>query len=259
MVPPLSILFMAVSATVAIGLPVALFLIWRRRYNLRLIPALVGAGMFVLFALVLEQLLHMVVLNPSADGSIALRESSPFLFALYGILAAGIFEETARLIAFMFLKRRYTGVGTGLSYGIGHGGIEAILLIGLAMINNIVFSVMINNGSAAALSDLPQVATAIDSLVNMDPHLFLLGGLERIAAIATQISLSVLVWIAVSKRRIWLYPVAIALHALTDLPAVLAQVGALNNMLLVEAILFVLAAALVAITVRIYRKATSKN
>jgi uncharacterized membrane protein YhfC len=70
---------MAISALIAIGLPVGLFLVWRRRFKLKLVPALVGAGMFFVFVLILEQLLHVVVLQPAADGSIALRQSAPLL------------------------------------------------------------------------------------------------------------------------------------------------------------------------------------
>jgi uncharacterized membrane protein YhfC len=259
MVPTLSILNMVIAAAIAIGLPVALFLMWKKRYDLKLIPLLVGAGMFVAFALVLEPLLHQVILKPSADGDIALMRDAPLLFVLYAALAAGIFEETARLIAFTFLKRRYEGIGTGLSYGIGHGGIEAILLAGLVMINNIVLSIMINTGFAAALGDLPQVTAAIDNLINTDAHLFLIGGLERIAALAIQISLSVLMWIAVNNRKLWLYPVAIALHALIDVPAALAQAGILKSTLLIETIVFALAAATVIVAVRVYRKQKSNE
>ncbi|MDR0538038.1 MAG: YhfC family intramembrane metalloprotease [Tannerellaceae bacterium] len=57
---------------------------------------------------------------------------------------AGLFEETARFISFKILKKKYNGIGTGLAYGIGHGGIEAVLLAGLSMIVSIVFCIMIN-------------------------------------------------------------------------------------------------------------------
>jgi uncharacterized membrane protein YhfC len=259
MVSTLSTLSMAISMLIAIGLPIGLFLFWRKKYGLKLIPLLVGAGIFIVFALVLERVLHLVVLKPSADGSIALTQNAPLLFVLYAVLAAGVFEETGRLIAFIFLKRRYRGVGTGLSYGIGHGGIEAILLVGLTMLSNIVLSFMINAGSTAILGDSPQVTDAIESLISTDPSLFLVGGLERVAAMAVQIAFSVLVWLAVSNRKLWLYPFAIFLHALVDLPAVLAQVGILKSTLFVEAAVFVLAAVIVIATVHIYRKQASRK
>jgi uncharacterized membrane protein YhfC len=180
MVSTLSIIFMAISLLIAVGLSPGPFLFWRKKHGLKLIPSLVGAGMFIIFALVLEQTLHAIVLKPSSDGNIPLMRDAPFLFVLYAVLAAGVFEETARLIAFIFLKRRYESVGTGLSYGIGHGGIEAILLVGLTMLSNIVLSLMINTGSVAALDDLPQVTAATESLISTDPSLFLIGGLGAV-------------------------------------------------------------------------------
>ena len=54
------------------------------------------------------------------------------LYALYGGLAAGLFEETGRLLAFRFILKPHTARITALSYGIGHGGIEAFWVMGLS-------------------------------------------------------------------------------------------------------------------------------
>ena len=241
MVSYLSIIFMAITAVVSIGLPIVLFLLWRKRHGLKLVPALVGAAAFVVFALVLERLLHMLVLRPGAGGSYALLEYSPPLFILYGAFAAGVFEETGRFIALSFLKKKYSGVGTGLAYGIGHGGIEAILIAGLSMISSIVMSVMINSGNVAPLGDSPVVAAQIEALIGMSPFTFLLAGLERITAITLHISLSVLVWRAVTaKGKMWYYPLAILLHAMADISAAMYQVGIIiTNVYAVEGIILV--------------------
>jgi uncharacterized membrane protein YhfC len=66
--------------------------------------------------------------------------------------------------------------------------------------------------------------------------MFLVGGIERIFAIGVQISLSVLVFYAVfGARKRWLYPAAILLHALVDLPAMLFQLGIIKSIAVVEA------------------------
>ena len=234
MVSNLSIVFMSITAIISIGLPLVLFLVWRRKYGLKIVPMLVGMAAFIVFALVLEQLLHAVVLRAGADGKIALMAYSPLLFVLYGAFAAGVFEETARFISFQLLKKKYGGVGTGLSYGIGHGGIEAILLVGLTMISNIVFSALINSGNTAVLGSDPSIAASIDTLIQTDSTMFLLGGFERVLAVAVQISLSMLVWCAVKvKGKAWLYPVAILLHAAIDTPAAMYQAGIIKNLYVV--------------------------
>lgn len=246
MVSTLSIIFMVISAVISIGLPICLFLFLRRKYRLKVIPLLVGAVAFIVFAMVLEQLLHMLVLRP-ANGVIELK-NNPLLYVLYGIFAAGIFEETARFLSFLLLKKRYSGIGTGLSYGIGHGGIEAVLIAGISMISNIVVSIMINSGTSSALG--ASVQAQLTALVDTTPYLFLISGFERILAVIMQISLSLLVWVAVARKdKWWLFPTAIVLHAIVDIPAALMQVGILKSIILTEGLLVVNALVLAMIAV----------
>ena len=66
---------------------------------------------------------------------------------------------------------------------------------------------------------------------------YLLGGYERLVAITLHLALSILVWMAAAG---WLpkafLGISILLHALADVPAAMAQVGLLGNLLLVEAL-----------------------
>jgi uncharacterized membrane protein YhfC len=250
MVSQVSIAFMALSLLIAFGLPVALLIAVRLRFKAPIVPALVGAGVFVLFALILEQLLHLVVFNIlgfSVSGS-------PAVYVVYAILAAGVFEETGRFIAFKLLRKKYSGVETGLAFGIGHGGTEAILLVGLTMISNIVLSLMINSGSVDALGNSEQIALGVDALTDTAPVMFLLGGIERAFAILVQISLSVIVWCSVNHpRKTWLFPVAIALHAMIDLPVALTQTGVIGTMWITEALIAVCAVGVAILAVVVYR------
>lgn len=249
-VPVSSIVFMIVSAIISIGTPIVMFIYFRKRYHAKVIPMIVGAAAFILFALVLESAVHRFVLNPDASGNIALK-STPFLFTLYACLMAGIFEETARFISFHLLKKKYCDFSTGLAYGTGHGGIEAILLAGVAMISSIVFSVMINSGMADAITAplsetaLTRVNAQIAALCTAESYMFLVSGFERLFAIALQLSLSVIVYYSVtSKGKWWLFPTAIALHALADVPAALMQAGILKNIWFVEGIIMISAVVL---------------
>jgi len=236
----LSIVFMAVSAVISIGLPIALFIFIFKKYNAKFLPMIVGAAAFVIFALVLEQAVHSVVL-----GNTAIAQNTP-LYILYGVFMAGIFEETARFVSFKFLKKKYDGIETGLSYGIGHGGIEAVLLAGVAMINNIVFSVAINSGNVEALTvnmsgdALANIGYVINEIVTMPPYVFLFSGIERVMAITVQIALSVIVFYSVySEGKLWLFPLAIVLHATVDVAAMLMQTGILKSVFAVEGIVLV--------------------
>ena len=83
-----------------------------------------------------------------ADPTQSAIYKNPVLYILYGGFAAGIFEETARLLCFKSFIRvgNNESIYTGISYGLGHGGIEAILIGGIASVGNIVTSVMLNSG-----------------------------------------------------------------------------------------------------------------
>ena len=140
--------------------------------------------------------------------------SKPVLYTTYGALAAGVLKEVGQVCGFTVLRasdRRPDDVGRALGTGIGHGGIEAILLVGVAMVSSLVSSVsIINTGASEAfLAGLPDaqretVARQFDSLINAPAPFYLLSIGERAIAIALHITLAVLVWMAFTGRiRRW--------------------------------------------------------
>ena len=217
----LSMLCMGVSAVVSFLIPVLLYLFFRRRFGASGKAFWVGCGVFVVFALMLESAMHRLVLNSGVGETI---QNHIWLYALYGGLAAGVFEETGRFLAMRHvLKQEQPIDGNALMYGAGHGGAEAALLLGLTMVSNLVVSVMINSGAAEKLlSSVPaealsQAQAQFTALIETRPADFLLGILERLLAVTLHISLSVLVWFAATRKRsAWLFPLAILLHALVD-------------------------------------------
>ena len=124
------------SAALCIVLPIALLVIVRVKTHRGLLAALTGALCFTVSALVLEQLLHSIVFS-----SFPTLIQSPGLYTAYACLAAGVFEETARYLGLSLLCRRDASLVTGFAYGIGHGGIEAILLAGTASLSNAIVPV----------------------------------------------------------------------------------------------------------------------
>jgi len=254
-----SIVFMAVSAIISIGLPVGFFIFIYKKYNAKFLPMIIGAIAFTIFVLVLETSVHTIVFK-----MYPLREK-PFVYILYGTLLAGIFEETARLISFKILKKKYTGIETGLSYGIGHGGIEAVLIVGVSMITTIIFSILINTGNTEAITGklqgetLIQIETQINAILITPPYMFLISGVERIFAIILQISLSVIMFYSVfCKGKIWLFPSAILLHAIVDIPAAAMQVNIIQNILFVECLIAVLCAIVTIIAFFVHKKLKDK-
>ena len=230
-VPVTSIICMGISAILSFVIPVVLLIYIKRRHKANILPFFVGCGVMLVFALVLESLVHQAVFR--TDIGIAIQNNI-WLYALYGGLMAGLFEETGRLAAFKtILKRYHENDGNALMYGAGHGGFEAVAILGLTMIGNIVLSVLINTGmleSVPGLSSAENAAAidqALSGITSAAPYTFLLGITERIFAIVMQISLSILVWFASKdKESLMLFPLAIIIHALVDgVTVVLSQSG----------------------------------
>ena len=222
----LTLAVLGLNAVLGLALPLGLLLVLRRKLNASVVPFFVGCLTFFLVVMVLESAVHSLVLTGSFGQKIW---ETPWLYALYGGLAAGIFEETGRFAAMRLLKKKYPENTTALLYGAGHGGIEVLLVMGVTMMQNLVYALMINAGQTSRiLASLPQaqaevLASGLESLATTSPLLFLLSPLERIIALVLHMSLSVLVWQAAVGKRIWMLPAAIGIHALVDAAAVLLQ------------------------------------
>lgn len=250
MVSPLSISFLIVSEILALGIPIVVLIYFIRKYHISWKPILIGLLIFIVFSQVLEKLVHVYVLmiNPQTMEWM----ENPFVFAAYGGLAAGIFEEVGRFVGFWFLLKKYREWKDGIAYGIGHGGIESLFVGGLAIGQSLIFAIMINAGVFEALvqssggGDAAAALTTIkEQLVGQPSVSFLMGGFERAFAFALQLALSVLVLYGVRRRSFTFLLYAILIHAVVDFLAVLAvkfnaSVYVTEGLLSVVAILSVL-------------------
>ena len=262
-VPTLSIVFMAVSGLIAFVVPIVLLVVFRKK-GARILPFFVGCAVFVLFALVLESAVHRVVLGSPVGAAI---QQNIWLYALYGGLMAGLFEETGRFFAFKtVLRRNRENDADALMYGAGHGGIEAMILVGVTMISNIAISLMINAGTIETLretlseADMAQLLTAVETLSSTAPYMFLMSGVERLSAILLHVALSVLVWFAAKDRsQLRLFPLAILIHAAADAIMVILS-GAGLSVIALEAVIMAMAAAAALLARRVWRaNATSEE
>ena len=242
------------SLCISIALPVVLLIVVHKKTKARMAMAVIGAATFFLFAMVLEQILHAIVLGVGGEritGNI-------WIYGLYGGLAAGLFEEVGRFVAMRFAMKKQLNLPNALMYGVGHGGIEAILIVGLASVSNLVTSIMINAGTLeASLGALDQATkeatlTQLSALWTTPSYQFFLSGIERIVAVTLHITLSVLVFQAVKlgKKRYWF--LAFAIHVGVDFATVIA--ANYLNLVLVEVMLAVLVAGVVVLTVSLCRR-----
>ncbi|MCA8237100.1 MULTISPECIES: YhfC family intramembrane metalloprotease [Burkholderia] len=245
-----------IAATLIIALlPLVLYRILRKPLALNRRDTIVGVTVFTLFAMILERAFHGLVLSHTPeDGWL----TQPLAFVAYSALATAVFEEVGRYLGMRFLNRRYgasAGDGRGIGYGIGHGGAEAWFVGVLVWGQWSYLAWLASRGQLETqLSDLP-VDTVVRlhmMLATLSVQSILLLLLERCAAFAVQLALSVLVWRGVRAGRMAVLPLAIVLHALAATPTLLYQVRVLPAAW-VEAAYVALAAILVVALVKACR------
>lgn len=230
-VETISFIWLIVGTVLWVAVPVAVAIIWKVKKKEPFTTILIGAATFLLFALILEKPIQNVLAFPTAmglpDHAVSrFLSANPILLALVSGLFPGVFEETGRLVAFKTILRKRKNRETSISYGIGHGGFEVILILGITYIQYIAYAVMINTGIIGII--INQVASlAPDQLGSVESVVNLLTGfsfadlgiafVERIFAVLFHIGASILVFYACrNKKSFWLYPFAILLHTAVD-------------------------------------------
>ena len=254
-VPAWSIAGMVFSLLIGVLLPIVLLIVWKKKSGADLLPAVAGVGVFIGFVLILEGIVNRLVVALTGEAI----TGNVWLYALYGGIAAGLFEETGRYLAMRFLMKKNLTRENAVMYGIGHGGIESVLILGTSMVSNLAMTVMLHtSGIETVLQTVPEEMRGdfyeqISPLWTTASSAFFLAAAERISAVALHICLSYLVYRAVKDRKILLFFLAILIHAAIDAVVVLLP-GAGCPTWAVEIVLALMVAALAFFTVRAYRK-----
>ena len=175
---------------------------FKKTKHISLLVFLLGGVGFYLSSQVLENILHRIVLQPQADGTIALMKTAPLLYILYGIATAAIFEETARYVIFRYLqKKRPLTIGDSLAYGLGHSGIEALFIGISGLLSLFVLVHLVSQVGSDLLAQLPQATISYVQRLQVG-QIYLLA-FERILALAIQVFLTFWVWAAVKDKKIF--------------------------------------------------------
>lgn len=243
-----------VGGILAILIPIAALIIFKlKNKDVKLRYFFIGAVTFIVFALILEQILHYFMLS-------TIQNSGIVFYTLYGALCAGIFEETGRFLAFKIFCKKENDPRASITYGLGHGGAEAIVLVGITLISYAVTAVTVNAlGTEALFGALPDeqrwaAELQIAALADYDMVSTFVSLGERVLAIVLHTSLSVIVFASIKmKGKLWLYPAAIVLHALFDVPAALYQRNVITSIGMTELLLLAADIVLVLVTVKIYK------
>lgn len=225
--------------------PLVLAVIAHRRLKVSWKYFAYGALIFFVFQLITRVpavLAIQAAITPRLEASPALL----YTWLAILVLTAGLFEEVGRYVAFRWLMRREEKTwNKAVMYGLGHGGLESIVLVGglaiLTLVNILVLSsIGLSSIPAAQRAQVAQQLAAIGAQPAWFP---LLAAWERLWTIPVQVALSVLVLQVFRRNNIgWLW-LAILAHAIVDGVSVgLIQVlrpGGISASLIVEAVVAV--------------------
>ena len=106
-------------------------------------------------------------------------------------------------------------------YGLGHGGIESVLLVGLNLAASLVLYVLLTRGISLPIP-AAKLAVIVAQFSTLTGWKALAFGVERLFALCTQVALSLVVLQAFLRRNLRWLGYAIALHFAVDFVAVMA-------------------------------------
>jgi uncharacterized membrane protein YhfC len=212
------------SLLISIGLPLAAFLycvLKRRQYVL---PFALGMLTFTVF----QVLTRLPMIQAILPGFAWYRQMTQniWLYMLFLSLTAALFEEGGRYIVMHFLFKRGARYEDAVAFGMGHGGIEAVLLVGVPVL----YALLVTNQGA---------------------EVSVYAGVERLSTFSIHICWSVLVMRALRENKLRYLALAMLFHFSVNFFTIALQFGA--SFLFVEGILFAAAVGFAFYTLRLKR------
>lgn len=220
-VPRAFLAAMIAAGLLNLALPVAVAFWARRRLDLRW--AWIGFG--ALGFLISQPLVHIPLVAVAKRFWLG---DSVFALMVFASITAGLCEETARWVLLRRAFREHT-FRSGFGYGVGHGGLEALLIGGFGMLLGAVQVVALAKLDPGTLPLSPDKLEAVQQakaqlaqIVQGGWYVPLASVWERVWALALQIAFSLCVLRAVvsGKPRWWVS--AVLLHGAVDLVSVFA-------------------------------------
>lgn len=207
-----------ISVTVALPILFFLYAILKRG----MFAFLLGILAFVSSQMLIRMPLLEIVVAQSSTYKL-LMMTKPVLILFILSLSAGIIEETARWILMQFYLKSQV-IMKSIFFGLGHGGIEALLVVAIP--------IMISEHYISML-------------------VLWISGIERVFAITIHVCLSVIVFIGVSMKRVHYVFIAMAIH--TGINFTCAYLATMQSPIKVELTLATLSFLLVIWTIQLCR------
>lgn len=226
MIPTFSLCLIGMTAVFSFLFPIVIGMIWIKKSHRSMKSLLIGAMVFILSIMVLESSFYAVVAETNHFFS-----DHPFLYILCGCLTTALFEEGGRYFTFKKLLKKEEKADS-VTYGIGHGGIEWILTVGISLMISLMFGLSFNSvgidGMLHGIHNL-QTQQAVNDMIMALQNYHLIDAVmnmtKQISIFILQISCSVFVFKAVrthDNKKLW---IAMIFHAAIYIPTAMLHIG----------------------------------
>ena len=247
---------------VSLVLPLAVLVFMMVKYKKQgaLSAWLLGAAGFFVTQILIR--LPILTVLQSQSWFLAFSQNHLFLYAFVLAFTAGLFELAGRFAVAKLMQKNLT-FRRSLAAGLGHGGIEAMVLIGTAYVNNLIYIVMINSGAfdgilaqtAAMGVDVTQLELIREQLIGSSPALFLLGGFERILAMVAHTAMSLIVCFGVAHKKVLpCLLICLGIHTFIDLTAGISLLTDRLSQTAIYVIIYLILAAVAAVSLFLIRQ-----
>lgn len=247
---------------VSLVLPMAALIFMMVKYKKQGILSawLLGAAGFFVTQILIR--LPILTALQSQSWFLAFSQNHLFLYAFSLAFTAGLFELAGRFAVAGLMRKKLT-FRRSLAAGLGHGGIEAMVLIGMTYVNNLIYIAMINSGAfdtviaqtAAMGVDTAPLELIRSQLLGISPALFLLAGLERLLTMIAQTAMSMIVCYGVAHKKILpCLLVCLGIHTFIDLTAGISLLTGQLSQAAVYTIIYLILAAVAAVSLVLIRK-----
>ena len=257
-----TVLCCILTLLVSLVLPMAALVFMMVRYKKQGILSawLLGAAGFFVTQILIR--LPILTALQSQSWFLAFSQNHLFLYAFSLAFTAGLFELAGRFAVAGLMQKKLT-FRRSLAAGLGHGGIEAMVLIGMTYVNNLIYIAMINSGAfdtviaqtAAMGVDTAPLELIRSQLLSASPALFLLAGLERLLTMTAHTAMSMIVCYGVAHKKILpCLLLCLGIHTFIDLTAGISLLTGQLSQAAVYTIIYLILAAVAAVSLVLIRK-----
>lgn len=196
-VNPVYLVTQAAASVLNVVFPIIVAIAVQRRLRQRFVYVLYGALIFAAFQL-FTRVPAVFVLQAALQQQLQQSRELQIVWLVGLSLTAALFEEIGRWVGYRFLMRKEEKTwDKGVLYGVGHGGIEAMLLVGTLGFLTVINLTALSMTNLDALPLTPEqrtlAAQQIAGVNALPPWLPLVSTYERVWSMAVHVGASILV------------------------------------------------------------------